>query len=119
MEQRGNTGFRKNIGVIIGVLGAMSLSLLCCGPLVIAALGATGIGATIAGVTKSWVLYGIFGVLAVFITIMILRKSQKVKTDCCSPTLFEKSEKSHCCIPETKKKDTVTHDCCSMEKFKS
>ncbi|MFP5116096.1 mercury transporter [Bacillaceae bacterium C204] len=94
----------------------MSLNLLCCGgPLLLASLGATGIGAIIAGVTKSWVLYGIFGVIAVFLTIMTLRKFQKGKTDCCSPTSFEKSEKSQCCIPETKsetKKETTMHDCC-------
>lgn len=63
---------------ILGVLGLLILPILCCaGPLILGALGVTGLGAVFAGFTKNWVLGGFLLVLAIFIFSIMIKRSRK------------------------------------------
>lgn len=82
---------------LLGVFGALTLPILCCGgPILIAALG-TGLGSAFAGVMKNWVLGGILAVLTIAIVTMMFRKSRKGVD--CSQTLLKNTGKDDCCTP--------------------
>lgn len=85
---------------ILGVLGILILPLLCCGgPFILAALGATGLGATLAAFTKNWVLGGILLILASIILFILIKRSRKsVK---CKPNSLQKSKNTECCSNPT------------------
>lgn len=74
--------------------------LLCCaGPILLVALGGTGMGAIFAGTTGNWWLSGIFAALVIVMIVLILKKllkgqkrytcesneKTKNKLDCCTP----------------------------------
>ncbi|WCK52983.1 mercury transporter [Aneurinibacillus sp. Ricciae_BoGa-3] len=94
-EKKTNTGWG-----ILGAIAALILPLLCCGgPLLLAGLGASGVGAALSGVVKNWVLGAMFVVMAIAIIAMVTRRKSRKGMDCCTPPLFKNTKKSDCCTP--------------------
>ncbi|WP_053028419.1 hypothetical protein [Staphylococcus haemolyticus] len=96
MDENRSKGNRWGVWPFFGIL---LVPLLCCaGPILLVALGSTGIGTLFAGATGNWWLTGIFAALAIVMIALILSKllknkynspegngKTKNKTDCCTP----------------------------------
>ena len=100
MDENRSKGNRWGVWAFFGILLVpLLVHLLCCaGPILLVALGSTGIGALFAGATGNWWLTGIFAALAIVMIALILSKllknkynspegngKTKNKTDCCTP----------------------------------
>lgn len=65
-----------------GVVGILLLPLLCCGgPLLLALLGTTSLGAVFAGAGKDWLLGGALAVLAILAGVVLVRRMRH-RTSC-------------------------------------
>ncbi|SUL29377.1 mercuric transporter [Staphylococcus aureus] len=81
MDENRSKGNRWGVWAFFGILLVpLLVPLLCCaGPILLVALGSTGIGALFAGATGNWWLTGIFAALAIVMIALILSKLLKNK----------------------------------------
>ena len=95
MEQNRSKGSRWGV---LGFFGILLVPLLCCaGPILLAALGGTGIAAIFTGTTGNWWLTGIFAALVIVMIVLILKKSLKGQERSTCKTNGKTKNKSNCC----------------------
>ncbi len=97
MKDQGNdTGGRG----VWSILLLLIMPLICCGgPALVALLGATGIGAVFAGITKYWIVGGMLLVIAGIVSVLFVRGRHRRSMDCCVPRQDHHRDMD-CCSPK-------------------
>jgi hypothetical protein len=68
---------QSNVGSTLGIIGVFFGALLCCGgPILLATLGLTSVGAFFASAYESWLFGGVLAILAIIVAVIIIRKAK-------------------------------------------